>query len=104
MWQAAAVTVPRIIAGTATRDNPTVLRRSLIALVAAAGRAADDARMRRAVRAGDGAIPLLHWAGGLSFGALVALAFVTGIPAGAHSGAQSSIVAELLRRCAQSPT
>ena len=50
------------------------------------------------------AIPLLHRAGGLSVGALVALAFVTGIPAGAHSGAQSSIVAELLRRCAQSPT
>jgi hypothetical protein len=57
MWQAAAVTVPRIIAGTATRDNPTVLRRSLIALVAAAGRAADDARMRRAVGAGDDGDP-----------------------------------------------
>ena len=42
------------------------------------------------------AIPLLHWAGALSFGLLVALAFVTGIPAGAHFGAQAAIVPELL--------
>ena len=42
------------------------------------------------------AIPLLHAAGALSFGLLVALAFVCGIPAGAHFGAQSAIVPELL--------
>jgi MFS family permease len=42
------------------------------------------------------AIPLLHAAGALTFGLLVALAFVTGIPAGAHFGAQSAIVPELL--------
>jgi MFS family permease len=42
------------------------------------------------------AIPILHWAGALSFGLLVALAFVIGIPAGAHFGAQAALVPELL--------
>jgi len=42
------------------------------------------------------AIPLLHYAGALSFGALVALAFVTGVPWAAHYGAQSALVPELL--------
>ena len=42
------------------------------------------------------AIPLLHYAGALSFGVLLALAFVTGIPWAAHYGAQSAIVPELL--------
>jgi MFS family permease len=149
MWQAAAVTVPRIIAGTAARDNPAVRRRSFIALVAAevisslgtlmavvalpwfvlettgspgrmsvvlaaeaaplallalvSGRLATRLGARRTMLACDAlwvpataAIPLLHWAGALSFGALVALAFIIGIPGGAHFGAQSSIVAELL--------
>src|SRR3954469_4900146 len=42
------------------------------------------------------AIPLLHLAGALSFAMLGALAFVIGIPAGAHFGAQRAIVPELL--------
>jgi predicted MFS family arabinose efflux permease len=138
-----------IIAGTGGDDNTAVLRRPLIALVAAeaisslgtlmavvalpwfvlettgsaqrmsvvlaaeaaplallalvAGRAATRLGARRTMLACDAlwapataAIPLLHWAGALSFRALVALAFVTGIPAGAHFGAQSAFVAELL--------
>jgi hypothetical protein len=42
------------------------------------------------------AIPLLRYAGALSFGALLALAFATGIPWAAHHGARSAIVPELL--------
>jgi MFS family permease len=42
------------------------------------------------------AIPLLHYAGALSFGVLLVLAFVTGIPWAAHYGAQSALVPELL--------
>lgn len=42
------------------------------------------------------AIPLLHYAGALSFGVLLALSFVSGIPWAAHYGAQSAIVPELL--------
>jgi predicted MFS family arabinose efflux permease len=42
------------------------------------------------------AIPLLHYAGALSFGVLLALSFVTGIPWAAHYGAQWAIVPELL--------
>jgi predicted MFS family arabinose efflux permease len=74
---------------------------ALLALVS--GRLATRLGARRTMLACDAvwapataAIPLLHYAGALSFGALVALAFVTGIPAGAHFGAQSAIVAELL--------
>ena len=74
---------------------------ALLALVS--GRLATHLGARRTMLACDAlwapataAIPLLHSAGALSFGVLVALAFVTGIPAGAHFGAQSAIVAELL--------
>src|SRR5688500_15364517 len=42
------------------------------------------------------AIPLLHYAGALSFEVLLVLAFVTGIPWAAHYGAQSALVPELL--------
>ena len=42
------------------------------------------------------AIPLLHHAGALSFGLLLALAFVNGIPWAAHYGAQSALVPELI--------
>ena len=74
---------------------------ALLALVS--GRIATRLGARRTMLACDAlwapataAIPLLHYAGALSFGLLVALAFVTGIPAGAHFGAQSAIVPELL--------
>ena len=42
------------------------------------------------------AIPLLHFAGALSFEALLGLAFVAGIPWAAHYGSQSALVPELL--------
>ena len=42
------------------------------------------------------AIPILHAAGVLSFGLLVALAFLSGVPWGAHAGSQSAIIPELL--------
>jgi MFS family permease len=42
------------------------------------------------------AIALLHYAGALSFGVLLALAFAAGIPWAAHYGAQSALVPELL--------
>jgi MFS family permease len=74
---------------------------ALLALVS--GRIATRLGARRTMLACDAlwapataAIPLLHAAGALSFGLLVALAFVCGIPAGAHFGAQSAIVPELL--------
>jgi MFS family permease len=46
------------------------------------------------------AIPLLHYAGALSLGTLLVLAFVTGIPWAAHYGAQSALVPELLGEAA----
>jgi MFS family permease len=74
---------------------------ALLALVS--GRVATRLGARRTMLACDAlwapataAIPLLHYAGALSFGTLVALAFVTGIPAGAHFGAQSAMVPDLL--------
>src|SRR6201989_338956 len=75
--------------------------RALLALVS--GRIATRLGTRRTMLVCDAlwapataAIPLLHAAGALSFGLLVALAFVCGIPAGAHFGAQSAIVPEIL--------
>lgn len=75
----------------------------LAVLALVSGRVATRLGPRRTMLACDAlwapataAIPLLHWAGALSFGLLVALAFVTGIPAGAHFGAQAAIVPELL--------
>jgi MFS family permease len=75
----------------------------LAVLALVSGRVATRLGARRTMLACDAlwapataAIPVLHWAGALSFGLLVALAFVIGIPAGAHFGAQSAIVAELL--------
>ncbi len=75
----------------------------LAVLALVSGRVATRLGARRTMLACDAlwapataAIPLLHWAGALSFGLLVALAFVTGIPAGAHFGAQAAIVPELL--------
>ena len=41
-------------------------------------------------------IPLLHWAGALSFGVLLALAFAAGVPWAAHFGSQQAAVPELL--------
>ena len=73
---------------------------ALLALVSGGSRRAsgapDDARLRRAVGARDGRDPAAARGRRLSFGRLVALAFVCGIPAGAHFGAQSAIVPELL--------
>jgi MFS family permease len=75
----------------------------LAVLALVSGRVATRLGARRTMLACDAlwapataAIPVLHWAGALSFGLLVALAFVIGIPAGAHFGAQSAIVPELL--------
>src|SRR4051812_19777949 len=75
----------------------------LALLALASGRVATRLGARRTMLCCDAlwalataAIPVLHWAGALSFAGLVALAFVTGIPAGAHFGSQSAIVAELL--------
>jgi MFS family permease len=74
---------------------------ALLALVS--GRMANQLGARRTLLACDllwapatAAIPLLHYAGALTFGVLLALAFVTGIPWAAHYGAQSAIVPELL--------
>jgi MFS family permease len=74
---------------------------ALLALVS--GRVATRLGARRTLLACDllwapatAAIPLLHYAGALSFGVLLALAFVSGIPWAAHYGAQSAIVPELL--------
>lgn len=41
-------------------------------------------------------IPVLHFAGALSFSLLLVLAFVLGVPWAAHHGAQSAIIPELL--------
>jgi len=74
---------------------------ALLALLS--GRMATRLGARRTMLACDAlwapataAIPLLNAACALSFGRLAALAFVCGIPAGAHFGAQSAIVPELL--------
>lgn len=75
----------------------------LAVLALVSGRVATRLGARRTMLACDAlwvpataAIPILHWAGALSFGLLVALAFVIGIPAGAHFGAQAALVPELL--------
>jgi len=41
-------------------------------------------------------IPALHASGGLTFGVLVVLAFVTGMPWAAHYGSQTAVVADVL--------
>jgi MFS family permease len=41
-------------------------------------------------------IPILHYAGGLTFGVLLVLAFLAGMPWAAHYGSQSAVAAELL--------
>jgi|1186.fasta_scaffold18594_2 MFS family permease len=43
-----------------------------------------------------GAIPVLHFAGALSFPLLVGLAFLSGVPWAAHAGSQSAVIPELL--------
>jgi MFS family permease len=78
---------------------------ALLALVS--GRVANRLGARRTLLACDllwapttAAIPLLHYAGALTFGVLLALAFVTGIPWAAHYGAQAAMVPELLGEAA----
>src|SRR4051794_25060871 len=46
--------------------------------------------------AATAAVPVLHFAGGLSFGTLLALAFLAGVPWAAHVGSQGAAVAEML--------
>src|ERR1700749_2525680 len=77
------------------------LRLALFALVS--GRFATRFGTRRTMLVCDAlwapataAIPLLHAAGALSFGLLVALALVCGIPAGGNLGGPSAIVPEIL--------
>jgi MFS family permease len=74
----------------------------LALLFVASGRVAARLGPRRALLLCDfvwaltiGAIPTLHSAGALSFGLLLALSFVAGVPWAAHYGSQDALVAEL---------
>lgn len=74
----------------------------LALLFVASGRVAARLGPRRALLLCDfvwaltiGAIPTLHSAGALSFGLLLVLSFVAGVPWAAHYGSQDALVAEL---------